>query len=102
MESQKIKENRRAKFLAKMEKNKASSKKETSKNKKSKEDLKQIPTNDNSSINPPKDIQTSKTEISSANKDKNKDNNMTTNINNNIDLNAIMNNINSIKYLSFI
>ena len=100
MESQKIKENRRAKFLAKMEKNKASSKKETTKIKKSKEDLKQIPTNDNSSINSPKNIQTSQPENSSSNKDKNKDNNViTTNFDNNIDLNAIMHNINSINNL---
>ena len=95
MESQKIKENRRAKFLAKMEKNKASSKKETTKKTKTKEDLKQISSNDNTLINPPKNIQTSQPDISNTNKD----NNIAANINNNIDLNAIMHNINSINNL---
>ena len=97
MESQKIKENRRAKFLAKMEKNKTT-KKEIKKTK-PKEDPKSI-TKDNTVNTSSNNLQQSQQPSSTNNENNNKDiNNIINNINNNMDLKTIINNINSINSL---
>ena len=97
MESQKIKENRRAKFLAKMQNQNISKKKPTNKIPMPKENEKST-TLENTQIPQPKNNQTSQTsekqKSSLVATNVNQTNNNT--INNNIDLKSIFNNINKI------
>ena len=99
MESQKIKENRRAKFLAKMQSQNNAKKKETNKNLKPKENEKSTILK-NTQISQPNNNQSrekTETSLEPTNANKNQTNNNT--IDNNIDLKNIFENINKFNNL---